>query len=188
MPVVALPPSNTPRYWVDYRANGADHALQLRYAGGTSSPPPDSLFITLVAGWLSQLANLMPSDFEVIGARFAPAGTDVTLPCDAPTGVSTGAGSPAQAERAAFLTFVGRTALGRKVRVAVIGASASPASEGGAFANYRVTTAENVDVADAYAVLQSIATVGIDGSGVTWYPYVNCGYNAYWQKAVRRAS
>lgn len=188
MPVVALPPSNTPRYFVDYFANGAGHTLQLRYAGDESAPPPDSFFITLVAGWLSQLAPLMPSDFEVTGARYSPKGTDVTLPATAPSGVTTGGGSPASGERPAFLTFVGRSSQGRKVKVMLLGASASAASEGGAFSNYRVLTSENVDVADAYAVLQSIATVAIDGSPITWYEYVNVGYSAYWQKRVRQVS
>lgn len=185
MPVIALPPSNTPRYWVDYQANGAEHTFQLRYAGGVTATEPDATFRSIVSSFLDDIAPLMPTDYAILGARYAPQGTDVTLPATPPILTAAGGGTPTQAERPAFLTFVGRSSAGRKTKLMIIGASASPASEGGSFADYRVLTSENATIASAKGTLAVLACVGIDGTSVTWYDYANAGYSAYWQKRQR---
>lgn len=185
MPVIALPPSNTPRYWVDYQSNGAEHTFQVRYAGGVTASEPDATFRGLVGDFLDEIAPLMPTDFQILGARYAPQGTDVTLPATPPDLTVAGGGTPAQAERPAFLTFVGRSVAGRKTKLMILGASASPASEGGVFADYRVLVSESAPIAAAQAVLQTLACVAIDGVAITWYDYANAGYSAYWQKRQR---
>lgn len=188
MPLAPLSPSNTPRYWVDYEANGVQHTMQFRYPGGALSGPPDTGFLNGITLFLSELLTLLPSDFTIVGARYAPAGSDVTLPTTAPSSPGTGGGTPAAAEVPAYLTFVGRTSAGRKVKVQVYGVSASPASEGGVFSDYRLTAGQSTPVDDAIAALGILGAVGIDGESINWYTYANCGYGAYWQKKQRGAT
>lgn len=188
MPVVALPPSNTPRLWVDYVANGLEHTFQFRYPGSSSSGPPDASFLNGITLWLSEMLSFLPSDFSILGARYAPAGTDVTLPTTAPSSPGTGAGSTSPAERPAFITFVGRTTLGRKVKVQLLSVAVSPAQEEGVYSDYRQTGAGSASVQDAVDALNLLPAVGIDGEPITWYDYINLGYSAYWQKQMRGAS
>lgn len=188
MPVLPLPPDNTARYWVDYVANGIEHTFQIRYPGGSSAGEPDFAYVAALGSFLTEIAAVMPTDFDVLGARYAPAGTDVTLPASAAPSAGTGLATPQQGEAPAFWTFVGRTVAGRKTKLMIQGISASPASEGGIYSNYRVTSAESEVVADCIARLNLVPLLGIDGQFINWYSYVNVGYSAYWQKRQRGGS
>lgn len=185
MPVVALPPSNTPRYWVDYVANGTEHTFQFRYPGGALSGEPDTSFLNGITLWLSEMLAFLPADFAITGARYAPAGSDVTLPATEPASPGTGAGTAQAAERPAFITFVGRSAAGRKVKVQLLSIAVSPVGEVGVYSDYRITPGQSADFDAAVAALQLLSCVAIDGNPITWYTYGNLGYSAYWQKRQR---
>jgi hypothetical protein len=79
-----------------------------------------------------------------------------------------------------FLDFVGRTQGGRRARMAIFGFK-------GALSLYRVTVAEVAAIGTALGNLQGGANswLGIDGLKPVWHPYVNVGFNAYWQRKVR---
>lgn len=179
-----LPPESTPRYFVDYTANGRPHTMQFRYASPVDGPPPETPFIARVATVLADLAEFLPSDFNVLGARYAVQGSNVTLPTAAPAS-PTGLQTPRPAEAPAFIGIPGRTATGRRYRFYVLGVGVSPAAVGAGTANYRLTAAESSDIAAVIANLAGAPFVGIDGEPISYKSYANLGYNGYWQRAVR---
>jgi hypothetical protein len=79
-----------------------------------------------------------------------------------------------------FIDFVGRSASGRRARFALF------TSEFG-IDGYRITAGESTVISDAIDVLNGAlnAWLAIDGTKPLWYPYVDTGYNAFWQRAVR---
>lgn len=179
-----LPPNTTGRYWVDYLANGREHTVMFRFpAPGVDGDVPPA-FVAAVSDFLQSMEPFMPTDWQLLGARVSAPGSSVSLPGPAPAAV-TGAANPQPNEAPGYITFVGRSATGRRVRVSLLGAGVTPAGEAGTYNDYRATAAENAQVATAIAQLDEVASVGIDGADVTWYTYVNLGYNAYWQRKVR---
>lgn len=186
MPLAPLPPSNTARYFVDYTANGRYHTMMFRYADPSSGPPPETPFIARVAAFIDDLRTWLPTDFEINGARYSVAGSDVTLPTTVPEPVGPFTGVLNAGEAPAFITFVGRSVLGRRWRLSVLGVSVSPAEGGALVKDYRITAGEDVVVSTAIGNLEGwSACVAIDGQAKLVYPYINLGYNAHWQKAVR---
>lgn len=186
MPLAPLSPSNTPRYFVDYRANGREHTVMFRYATPVNGPPPATPFIARVAAVIDDLKTWLPTDFTVLGARYAVAGSDVTLPATAPAPVGPFTGALNQGEAPAFLTMVGRSSSGRKWRLSILGISVSPAEGGSTATDYRMTAAENTVAATVISNVDGWTDiVAIDGEQITLHPYLNLGYNAHWQKALR---
>lgn len=186
MPLAPLSPSNTPRYFVDYKANGRNHTVMFRYATPVNGPPPATPYIARVASVFDDLKTWLPSDFAILGARYAVAGSDVTLPATAPAPAGPFAGALNQGEAPAFVTFVGRSAAGRKWRLSFLGVVISPAEGGATATDYRMTTAENTVIATVRTNLDGWTDiVAIDGEQVSLHPYANLGYNAHWQKALR---
>lgn len=179
-----LPVNATGRYWVDYLANGREHSVMFRYDGSELDGAPTTAFIAEVSDFLQAMEALMPLDWAILGARASAPGTTISLPVTAPAAV-TGTWTVQAAEAPAFLTFVGRTSGGRRSRVTLLGTGVSPAGEGASYVDYRVLASELTTVATAIAQLEEGSFVGIDGLPITWYPYANSGYNAYWQREMR---
>lgn len=180
-----LPPNNTARYLVNYRANGKEHTVQFRYGDGGVPGAPDLAFIGSVSAFLSAALPLLPSDFSVLTAFYIPSGGTVAFSTTPPTIVGTGAASVSDSEAPAYLTMVGRSDGGRRVRITLLGLGVSPAQEEGVYGDYRVTSSESTTVAALRTALDGSAVIGIDGDDVNWYGYANLGYNRHWQDEMR---
>lgn len=179
-----LPEQNTARYFLDYESQGKRHTITLRYSPA-ATVPPDATFISNVGDWLNAISVWLPSDFEIFGHRYAAAGSTVTLPAAGSPPDVVGSATVKPALIPSFITFVGRSLAGRRARVSVLGVSANPAESGGTFSDYRVNRGDLAALASSLDELGGLGLVGIDGTGVSWYQYVNSGYNAHWQRAVR---
>lgn len=179
-----LPVTNTGRYFVDYTANGREHTVLFRYSQGAGPVPPSAGHITSASNFLDAIAPKMPTDFAIVGARYAAWMSTVSFPWLAPTLTVAGTYTPDASSAPAFISFIGRGSTGRRSRVYLLGAGLAPHQETGV-ENYRVTVAEDADVAAAYTILDASVFVAIDNTTPTWYTYANLGYNAYWQKEMR---
>lgn len=170
-----LPPNNTPRFQFEYTVNGESHDFQIR---ANASPVAVG---SLVDVWLTALS---PALFLVTLnlVSFAADGTDIFLPVT--TGIegnTYGTGDESDdVQRAWYINFIGRSAGGRRWRLAMFGIRELSA-------DFRFLPAENADVADAITALQGASPdlLAIDGLAVTVYNYANAGVNAHWQRAIR---
>ena len=177
-----LPPESTGRIWIDYQANGFGHTVMFRYPG-TGDPAP--AVITGINGILTAMQPFMPTNWTLLGIRYAVAGSTVSNALNAAIITPTGAGTPKQGEAPAYLTILGRSAQGRRARIFFIGTSVSAADEGGVNGDYRTSATESSSVLALLTAAQNSGLVAVDGLQPVWKPYVNVGYNAYWQKRVR---
>jgi hypothetical protein len=181
-----LPENNTPRYWVRYRASGREHEMMFRWNEALVEDASDrNAFVARVAALLADAAPLLPTDFEVLSARWSNTGQNFSVPYSAPAS-PTGTGGLELAEAPAFITFVGRTGTGRRWKLTILGVALSPVAEAGNYTNYRVEAGENATVTTVIGNLAGWPElVGIDGYKPDVYGYANLGYNAYWQREVR---
>lgn len=177
-----LPVNNTARFWVDYRANGRAHTLMARYNG---SAEPDVSFVEGLDDWLIACNGLMPTDWQFIGWRYAVQGSDISVPYAGVPTTFAGIRTPAAYEAPAFISFIGRSPGGRRVRLYLLGAGFDPAEAGGQASDYRIYATENAAVDGAIDALIAWDPVAVDQQGANWKSYVNAGFNAYWQRTVR---
>lgn len=179
-----LPVNATGRLWVDYSANGRDHAALFRFAAPGVDGFPTEEFLDGVEAVMNAMTAFMPTNYVVSGTRVSAPGSTISLP--GPTLiVSPGVGGPNASEVPAFMSFPGRTPGGRRTRVSFLGVAASPVQEAGAWADYRVNASENAAVEAIIGLLNATPIVGIDNLEPTWYTYANAGYNSYWQRKAR---
>lgn len=169
-----LPPSNTPRFRFEYSVNGEQHDFQIR--GGFSPTGAGSIVDTF-------LTSLAPELFLLtIGSvTFAAGGTNIFLPVT--TGIegnTYGTGAGVTEQKAWYIDFIGRSAGGRRWRLAVFGIRTMAG-------DFRYLPGENASVADAIDDLNNTAgqLVAIDNLAVNVYTYANAGVNAYWQREIR---
>jgi len=168
-----LPPNNTPRFKFNYTVNSTDHSFILRDHGSPSAVG------TIVDDFLTALTDAL-YELTINTVEFAADGSNIFLPVT--TGIennvySTGsAGNPGANW---FYGFIGRSAGGRRWHLDIFGARTLGT-------DFRLVPGENGDVDNAVTEL-TLATslVGIDDLSLSIYPYVNCGDNAHWQRAVR---
>lgn len=189
MPLVALPPSNTRRLFVDYEVADVPHSLQMRLSTGANVIAAlDNLYYIL-----NFCSGSLPTSWLVTGVRQAAAGSDITVPVDYSTsnlfgfaGADTATFAPVNHPRQ--LNWVGRSlTTGRKVRVGIYGAAiATPA-------NYRLGPGETVFAsAEVFAALAAMSAGGqlvtIDETSPTWNQYVNVNFNSHWETQRRSSS
>jgi hypothetical protein len=169
-----ISPDNTARFRFHYTTCLRSHTFQIR-----SSASPAALGV-LVNNWLDALdpvcfAGIIDSvDHAVSGSNvFNP----ITTGSESHTW-GTGAGTLISAP--GYYNFIGRTAGGKRVRLAMFGSTANSV-------DYRFAPGENADLDAAVNVLQGAGSniIGIDGLVPTWKEYINAGFNAYWQREVR---
>jgi hypothetical protein len=130
---------------------------------------------------LTNLAGAIRT-LTVLGARVQLSGEDVSNDI-AWTGAATyGTGGGSHFESAQYFNFIGRSALGRRVRVAVFGAGVEELGT-----DYRASTGETAAVDDNVAFLNGLSTefVAIDGAHPAWKAYANMGPNAHWRNKIR---
>jgi len=91
-----------------------------------------------------------------------------------------GSGTTDVSESGRFVSFIGRSSGGRRVRLYVFGFITVSH-------DFRFVAGEVTQVDDAIDVLQAAGStlVAIDDIQPIWKNYANAGYNAHWQKAVR---
>lgn len=168
-----LPPNGTPRFKFNYTVNSQQHSFQLR---GEFSP---AVAGAIVEGLLTAMADAIYA-ITINTVEFAADNSDIFLPVT--TGLESdvfGEGFVGNPERNWFYGFAGRSAGGRKWHLDIFGARTLGT-------DYRLLPGENVDVdAGVASLVGSSGIVGIDNTPVSIYPYVNCGNNAHWQRAVR---
>lgn len=181
-----LPVNNTARYIVTYNANGHQHDTTFRYDdGGDNVPPPAGLLLGLntlfgACGWA------MPTDWELVSGKYIPSGSTISITTGLPADAVVGLGAPSGAASPGYFDFVGRSVGGRQARFFMLGCSVGPRSDVPAQQDYRILEGEDARVGIIRAALDVLPVVAIDGLEPNWYGYMNVGYNAYWQKAVRR--
>lgn len=181
MPVTALPPSSTERWYYDYSANGVQHTLIMRVA--TPQEAIDAAtaihtFLTAIEGNLSEIAT--------IALRVAVGGSNITnlRPTD---GLSATYGStPGTAINVPLqVTFTGKSQDGHKARVGIFGWLAQND------ASWRILSGEDADVSAGVTALGDLTAAGffvsISGAAVVWNEYANIGYNDHWVKERRRS-
>lgn len=177
-----LPDNNTCILFTDYVANGKGHTMQIRYSG---SGAPGSSFLEGLDEWFTACNGAMPVDWAFVAWRYQDLRTNWSVPLDlAPTPFAgTILADPGKAP--CFLGIQGRSRGGRRGGWFLMGAGQS-ALDSASFKNYRIEAGEN----SVYNGIISSAVdlggaVAIDGEAMIIKPYVNIGFNAYWQRAAR---
>lgn len=177
MPVTALAPSNTPRWWLDYTANGDSHSMLMRATSDKTAAQVSTVFSDLLGLFTADnIYGITPS-----GLRHAAEGSDVSLPATYTGGTSFGSGSAIDTDlRAKTFSFTGRDDAGHKVRLFVFGAKS------GANGNYRIDRGENfiMDSIEDYLTALNGFFNTISGGHPIWNLYANTGWNDHW---IRRA-
>ena len=171
-----LPPNSTAQFFVDYSAATRNHTFGVR-VNGLESP---SAFGTHLHSFLLAVSpEFYPITINAV--RFQAAGTNFSSPVvTGEEGTIFGTGTPTVDQAPFALNFRGRTSGGRR-------SGLEPFGYKGITSSWRITDAENVNVAAGLAVViaQANAWLGIDGLKPVWYPYANVVHNAYWQRKVR---
>ena len=171
-----LPHNNTAIFYVDYTVDAIQHTFEVRFDGAES---PASFGSTLNA-FLNTIAPVLYQlSIDVI--RFQAEGSNVSAPVV--TGIegnTYGTAAPIGWVRANFIRFVGRSSGGRRVSFDLYVPDVTDT-------NFRITAAENSDVADAIDILNGEESMflAIDGLAPTWYAYVNIKQNSYWARKLR---
>lgn len=172
-----LNPNNTARVKVTYQNAIAEHTFVVRVDDVSS--------VTALEGQLSiilaDLSDLF--DFsEVTGVQFAAEGSDLFFPHPPGLlgGFTWGSGPATQESNAVALTFVGRSLTGRRARFSIFGYA-------GAISDYRLTSAENADIASTVTALGASPTrfLAIDGNLPTWNGYGNIRAFDHWVEQAR---
>ncbi len=178
MPVTALPPSNTPRWWLDYTVNGDAHSLMMR----ATALKTESLVSDVYSGFL----DLFTSDniflIDVTGMRKAAEGSDVTLPATYTGTTAFGSGSAVDNDnRAKTFSWTGRDETGHKNKLFLFGAK--PSANG----DYRIQFGESSILESVVDYLQALNGfwISIAGNPMIWNKYTNTGWNDHWIRVAR---
>lgn len=173
-----LPPNNTERWFVDYAVEGVNHTLLLR-----TEAPSDAATVSAFVDdlWSALTSNLFST--VINGLRKAAQGSDISLDQTYTGTTSFGGGDPGEGNKPAFIAFQGRSEGGRPVKLTIFGYK-----DLGTVDDYRFVPGVGSTIADAQAVIQTTAgfPCAIDANNVIWKTYVNCGFNAYWQRQARK--
>lgn len=173
----ALDPNTTARVKIIYQNAVAEHVALIRVFEPASVPNATDAFEAMTTA-LTALFGFS----EVTGVQFAAEGSDIftDVPASTLLGHTWGSGAVTTENNAVALNFVGRSSTGRRVRFALFGYN-------GTTSNYRLTGAEEADVADAVAILEADADLfrAIDGTNPVWKPYANIKAFDHWVGQAR---
>lgn len=177
MPLPALPPNNTPRLYIKYKAHTEGHTLVVHLPMTATTVDAAAAYNAVKASF----AALLPTTEGLIGADFSDAGSNIRFPL-AVSGAAGTSASPADRRFAPIYNSVtGRSVDGRKVRLGIFTAVLSPEDEGSRVAK------TNTAGALIYNVLTSagLSARSISGNLIVWNDYVNSGFNDYWVRQIR---
>lgn len=175
-----LPYNNTNIYKVAYGFGGTAHDIIFRGQPGTSE-----LDLRLVAqDYFDALAGSFDNTFAISGATYQLAGSGISLPAAAPTGLVVSGSTLSGINKPRFVNFSGRgVTTGRRHRMYQYGLVFSGQDD------YRLQPGEFAAGDAALAVLTSAAAGGVLATIATdapqFYGYINCGFNAYHQRQQR---
>lgn len=173
---------NTQRYLLHQITNGGAHTTLFR-ANAASTP---ATVIAAINTFLNQLKASMWTTWSAVGLDYAPAFSSVTTPQTFSTivGTSAGAGATDHQRDPIFITFLGRTAGGRRARLTFFGSAFTPDQ------NYRIDTGQAANMTSCIAILNGDTSglCAIDGNKPLWKVYLDTGYNAYHQRKARRTN
>jgi len=173
--MAALPPSNTERYRVNYTVGGRQHSFEVRT--NLVSPSGLGTNVTAFLTPLSTILNLLTVD----NVTYAAGGSNIfNIVTTGIEGDSFGSGAGTGSAIPNFINFIGRSAGGRRVRLAVYGLKSDAQ-------DYRFAPGESISIDDAIDALKAPANafLSIDDVKPVWYDYANAGVNAYWQRNIR---
>lgn len=180
MALPPLDPFNTNRLFVDYEiAPGQARSFQVRYGAPAALSDAKDWAEALLQTAQPRLA----SSFVVTGARYALAGSNVTLPTPFAPTLTPAGGTLVAALHPLFLAFQGRgLTTGRKAHLALYGLvyNTDP--------SYRFARGEDATVDDLLDFVQAAVAgvnIGIAAEPVGWYSYMNTGFNSYYQRKAR---
>lgn len=172
-----LPESNTARWYLDYQVGSQKHILQMRVAEEKNNVEVSGAF----DAFLSAIGPLL-TIITINGLRGSAAGSSISVDRSWVGPASYGSGAQSAVNRPAFISFVGRTDGARKVKVELFGIAGVNEND------YRKTFLESVDVANTLDVLRAddMYWCAIDGLPAVWKNYANVGFNAYYQRKLRK--
>lgn len=172
-----LPVSNTPRLEVDYDACQHVHTVQVRWSAPNTVVDAAEALDEL---WSAYGGNLYRT--TVVGARTIAAGSNISVPYTWPGSAEYGDTIGPAKNTAAFYDVVGRSADGRRVRIAFFGAKLISSDT-----DYRWGVGEISEFDTVLSLLPTFegAPVTISGEQPFWNPYINGGINAYWRNKIR---
>jgi hypothetical protein len=175
-----LPADNTARFWYDYHDGQNPHTILCRF---TTSLGFD---ITDVMAAVDDLLNALDEDLYLIntlGARFADAGSNISVPVIWTGAASYGAGSMPAVFAPRQTMFLGRDSLGRRFRVSIWGIDQTTpdnfrfASVSGNFVDRAVTSLVASQAGGAFRT--------ISGNQPSMYNYADVQFNSHWETAAR---
>lgn len=175
-----IDPAGTARLYLDYTLGGQGHTVIFRFGDNGLPALAAPVFATLLAANPAAFG----SNVEFVGARQSFSGSNVTnpLPWDVVEFVGT---AVAAVDAPRFVSWVGRTSEGRRVRYYFYGMNLDSSEP----ADYRLTGEEVPVVAafqdDLYSFLEELNVVAIDSNPAVMKPYANVGYSAYYQRKAR---
>jgi hypothetical protein len=119
--------------------------------------------------------------WTIDSVEFAASGSNIFNPVTSGIeGNSYGSGAGSQIAAGAYYNFIARSSGGRRLRMAVFGANVLGD-------DYRFVAGESADLTAGRDLLVAAGSglMCIDGLTPVWKSYINAGFNAYWQRAVR---
>lgn len=179
-------PDFTARYRIRYFDGMANHTQTWRYPGAGDGPE----LLAVATAWVAYAAALAPGlweDYAILSASFAMKDSSIFLPTSTPDVAGVQAVTTRRKfHKAQALSFVGRTALGKRVIFYQYGYWKAVGEDDDA-EDFRWTVGEEAPIHDAWQALVDAGggIVGNDGEQVFWYPYANTGENDYWKGKVR---
>lgn len=188
-----LPQNNTALMYFDYTTGNTSTSQEHTFVVRTREVLTATQIANVQAAAGALLTGITPGNlrqgWKVIRARKQDAGANFSLPVplDAflTAFVGTGPSSSVASAEALEWSFQGRSQTsGRRASVSIYGLVL------GIPATLRLDAVGTGWVGSAVGALNdaSEASVGwdaIDGTQVSWYPYVNANYNSYWERELR---
>jgi hypothetical protein len=178
MPVPALPPDNTVRWYLDYNNGYDNHILMAR----STTTVDNAAASTFFDGFLTALGAHL-AEISIIGLSVAFEGSNVRIPQEWLNDPSYGSGTMPAIDRPAQMTFVGKDGLGHKTRVGMFGLNGVSSD------TWRIHSADSASVTAAIAALGTDPGffLTVSGGVPIWKNYANVGINDHWVKKARSA-
>lgn len=176
-PLPPLPDNNTACYFITMSTGIDEYTQQIRCA-------PDFSVPDLEAEWLPLFDAIGPTlpVTIVTGVRYRAQFSSVSLPVVSTlVGESAGTGAAVPQFVPRFISFLGRSALGRRSSIYFYGSAlAIPA-------DYRYAPGENADIDAARAILGDAEGwfLAKDNIKAALYGYANTGFNSYKERRQR---
>ena len=174
-----LPANNTGRVWVDYSTANAQHSLMLRH-------PTSADRFQLIGAMADLFAALSPEMYQIdiLGARYANLGSDVTLPMTWVGSSTYGSSQEPPINMPRFCSLTGRSYQGRRWAVQIYGVKTN------APVDYRLpwSASPNWQIIGDFIETASVdgTIAAIDGSAIFLHEYVNFNYNDHWVGEARK--